>query len=141
MYALRLGGVLHGTVLREQRQGRHRLARQHAREVVEQGEGRAFDVGDDGRRQHLRLGTDALHQRFAGAQHQGRCRQADELESADALVDLNPGAPQHRRIDRVDVGAFVDRRLLGEAAQGLVGHIQRMAQLLVDPGHRAQVVA
>ena len=47
----------------------------------------------------------ALHRGFAGAQHDGRRRQADEFERAHALVQLRARAAQHGQVDGVDVRA------------------------------------
>ena len=139
--ALGLDRFLHCAVLREQRKRRHGLAAENAREEIEQRERRAFDVGDQLGRQRLRPGDASLHRRLARAQDDCRRRQADQLERADALVDLRARHAQHAGIDVVEVGAGDGFRILDEPAQRLVRRVERTAQLFLNPGDRAQVVA
>ena len=126
--------------MREERQRRDRLAAEQARQIVEQAERGVLEVGDELGRQRLRLGDAALDRALARAQHDRRRRQADQLERADALVHLRARGAQHAGVDRVDVGAGDGLGVLQEAPQRLVGRFERAAQLLVDPGDRAQVV-
>ena len=132
--------LLHRAVLREQSQRRDLLAGQHAAEEIEQAERSMLDIAHQLGCQRLRPADAALHGRFAGTQHGGRRRQADQLESAHALVDLRPRRAQHARIDGADVGAVDRLDILQEAAQRLVGGIERAAQLLEHPGDGADVV-
>ena len=83
------------------------LPREQAREVVEQREA----TRARGRRRapacsDVRLGdrTAAPRSRIARSTMRRR-RQADQLERADALVDLLARGAQHAGVDRVDVGA------------------------------------
>jgi hypothetical protein len=69
MDALGARGFLHLAVLREHRQRRDVLARQHAGDVVEQRERGVLEVVDDRARELVRLGDETLHRGLAGAQH------------------------------------------------------------------------
>ena len=138
--ALGAGGFLHGAVLREHRQRRHRLAGQQAGEIVEQRERSVLDLLDDRRRELVRLGDELLHQRLAGAQHQRGLGQADQLERAGALVDGAARTAQHGRVDGVDVGAADRLGLLQAAAQRLVRRLEGAAQFVLHPGQGAQVI-
>ena len=140
MDALGLDRFLHRAIGREERQRRDLLAREQARQVVEQAERGVLEVGDELGRERLRLGDAALDRRLAGAQDDRRGRQADQLERADALVDLRARRAQHAGVDRIDVRAGDRLGVLQEAAQRLVRGLERAAQLLVDPGDRAEVV-
>ena len=134
------GRFLHRAVLREQRQRGHRLAGQHAVEVVEQRERGALDVVDHQRGELVRLAHITLHRGFAGAQHHGRGRQAHEFERTHALVDLGARAAQHGRVDGFDVGAGERFGFFDETAQRFVRRIERAAQLFVHPRQGAEVV-
>jgi hypothetical protein len=125
--ALGLDRFLDRAVLREQRQRGDVLAGEDARQVVEQGERRPLDVGHELGRERLRPADAALHRVFAGAQHHRGGRQADQLERADALVDLRTGGAQHAGIDAVEVGAGDRLQVLDEAAQRLVRGVERAA--------------
>ncbi len=133
-------GFLHGAVLREHRQRRHDLARQHARQVVEQRERGLFKVVDDQGGELVRLGDEALNSGFASTQHGGSSRQADEFECAHALVNLLTRGAQHRRVDGIDVRAGHGLGFLDESAQRFVRSIERATQFVVYPREGTQVV-
>ena len=139
MHAVRAGQFLHRTVLGEQRQRRHRLAREQAGQVVEQRE-RGLLQRVDGRSVELdRAAGELLQRSLAGAQHLRRRGQAHEFQRAHALVDLRARAAQHARIDRVGVRIGDRVRFLEIAAHRLVRRLERTAQLVMDPGQRRQV--
>ena len=130
-----------GAVLREQHHRRDGLARQLTRQEVQQRERHPLDDLD---RRHVDdggLADHALHGAFAGAQHIGHRRQADQFECAHALVQLCARTAQHRRVDGVELGAVHGVGFLQVAAQGLVRRFQRAAQLAVHPCQRTEVVA
>ena len=140
MDALGLDRLLDRAVGREQRERRDLLAGKQAREVVEQAERRVLDVGDELGRERLGLGDAALDRGLARAQDDRRGRQADQLERADSLVDLRARGSQDAGVDGIDVRAGDGLGVLQETAQRLVRGLERAAQLLVDPGDRAEVV-
>ena len=140
MHAVGAGEQLHRAVLREQRHRRHRLAHEHAREVVEQRERGLLDGLDRAHVDDGGLGRHALHRGFAGAQHVRGRRQPDELQRTHALVDVHARRAQHRRIDGVDIGAAQRLGFLQVAPQRLVRRLQRLAQFAMHPGQRAEVV-
>ena len=139
--AVGTGRVLHGLILREKRQCRHRLARQHARQIVKQRKRRPLDVIHHAAGQQLGFDHRALQHVFTGPQQGGSGTQPDHFQSAHALVQLLSRGAQHRRIHRVKVGACHRIGFFDKAAQGLVGRFQRTTQLDVNPGHGAQVAA
>ncbi len=138
--ALGAGQLLELAERREQRQRGHRLARQAARQVVEQREGAVLDHLDRGGIELLGALRKTLDRRLAGAQQHGAGLQAHQLERTGALVELLPRLAQHTGVDRIDVGAADRLAFLDVAAQGLVGRLERLAQLFMDPRDRAQVV-
>ena len=135
------GGLLHNTILRKHRQRRHRFAGQQPTQVIEQSKRCMFDVGDQRRGEHVRLGSNAQKQRFAGAQNGCRCRKPDHFEGAHALMNLRARNAQHGGVDRIDVGAGRRLGFLDKTAQRLVRRFQRAPQLVVHPGQSAEVVA
>ena len=141
VHAVGAGQLLQVAVLREQRHRRQRLAGDHARQVVHQREGAALDRLHRLQRDERGLAHQALHRRLAGAQQARRRRQADQLERAHALVDLHARRAHHRRIDAVDVGSAQRLGFLQVAPQRLVRRLERLAQLALHPGQRADVVA
>jgi len=141
MDALGLDAFLHRAVRGEERERRDALAGEQPAQVVEQRERRLLEIGDELGRERLRLGDRALHRSLARAQHDRRRGQADQLERADALVDLRARGAQHAGVDRVDVGAGDRLGILQEAAQRLVRGLERTPQLFVDPRDRAEVIA
>ena len=138
--AVGAGDLEHGTVLGEHRQRRHRLARQHARQVVEQRERCTLDVFNGGQRHRLWLGDKSNHRGFAGAKDRGRSAQPDQFEGADTLMDLDPRATQDGRVDHVDIRGSERFGFLQVASQRLVRILQRAAQFVMHPRQRAEVV-
>ena len=141
MHAVGACCLLDCAVLREQRQGRYRLACEQACDEVEQGERSALDVFDHRQAELVRPARVAVHGGFAGAQHRGHGRQADEFKRTHALVDLRARGPQHDRIDSVEVGRTERLGLLDKAPQRLVRSVEGTAQFLVHPRQGAEVVA
>jgi hypothetical protein len=141
MDALGLDALLHRPVRREQRKRRDALAGEQPAQVVEQRKRRLLEIGDELCRERLRLGDRALHCGFARPQHDRRSRKADQLERADALVDLRPCGAQHAGVDGIDVGAGDRLGVLQEPPQRLVRRLERAPQLFVDPRDRTEIVA
>ena len=139
MHAVGSGKLLHRTVLREQCQRRHGLAREQAGQVVEQRERSLLQRVHRRRVELDRPAGELLQRGFAGAQHL-RCRgQPHQLERTHTLVDLGTCAAQHARVDRVGVGIGHRGRFLEISAHGLVRRLERAAQLVMDPGQCRQV--
>jgi hypothetical protein len=141
VHAVGTGNLLHSAVLREQHHRRHRLAGELAADEIEQRERGLFDRLHRRHVQQRRFADQALHGRFARAQHVGHRRHAHELERAHALVQLRARGAQHGRIDGVDVRGTRGVGFFQITAQRLVRVFERTAQLAVHPRECAQVVA
>ncbi len=138
--AVSAGQFLHGAVLGEQGQRRHRLVGQQAGQVVEQRERGLLDRVGGGRVERHRAPAELLQRGLVGPQHLRRCGQAHQFECADPLVQLCARRAQHTRVDRIDVRAGQGLGLLQVTADGLVRRFQRPSQFVVDPRQGAQVV-
>ena len=129
--------LLQRPVLREQRQGRHRLAGQPPVDQFKQRKRGALEhTNADGRdqsgpRAELEQGG------LGGAQQIGGGAEAHQFEHTHALVQLRTCLAQHGRVDRVELGQL--GRLFQVAIERLVGQLQRAAQLIVHPGQRTEV--
>ena len=135
----RASQFLQRLVLREQRQRRHRLAGQAPLDEIQQREAATLQRFDRSRGDQLGPGADALQCGLGGAGQLGGRPQAHDLEHAHALVQLVARLAQHGGVDGVEVATL--GLLLQVAAQGLVGQLERAAQLVTHPRQGAQVFA
>ena len=135
------GQLLQGLVLRKHGQRRHRLASQQAAQVVEQRKGGPLQGLHRRRSDQLGPRAQAQQRRLAGPQQVRRRAHADQFKHAYALVELCPRLAQHRRIDRVQLRGFGRQCLLQVPAQRLGRDFERLAQFVVHPGQRAEVIA
>ena len=139
MHAFTSHQFQHLTVLREQRHRRRRLALQHAFEVFSQGKTGTLHLVCRIVAAQLGPLDKLLCQRLHDAQHFRGSAQTDHLEGTDRLVQLLARNPQLAGIQVGQVGTARQLSVTHEAAQGLGGAVERLAELVQDPRERPQV--
>ena len=85
------------------------------------------------------LNSKLLDGRFHGPKHVRRRHQSNHLQGADRLVHVLTRHAQLACIDRSQVGTSGGLGIPYIALERLVGDFKRLAQLIQNPGQRAQV--
>ncbi|MFD2301333.1 hypothetical protein ACFSPA_21750 [Paracidovorax citrulli] len=81
-----------------------------------------------------------LHRRFHGAQHEGRRAHAHHLQRAAGLVQLLARDAQRPGVQRGEIGLARGLGIAHEAAHGLDGAVERLAQLIQHPGQGPEIL-
>ncbi len=139
MHTFGRGQLLHLPVLRKQRHGLNGLVVEHRLQVFDQGKTGPLDLACGLLVAHLWTLHETLHRGFHRPQHLGRREQAHHLQGANGLMQLLASDPQRTRVHRLQVVTAGSFRLAHEALDGLVGRVERLAQLVEHPGQRTEV--
>ena len=127
-------------VLRKQGDGRHWLACQHAFQIGDEREARAFD--DVGRFVRAQLGAlhIFLHCGFERTQDQRWRHHAHHVQRAAGLVQLLARHAQWTHVQGSKIGFASDFGITHKTAHGLDCGVQRFAQFIKHPRERTQVL-
>ncbi|MDT4875614.1 hypothetical protein FQZ97_1109920 [compost metagenome] len=125
--------------MRKQRHGLNGLVVEHRLQVFDQGKTGPLDLACGLLVAHLWTLHETLHRGFHRPQHLGRREQAHHLQGANGLMQLLASDPQRTRVHRLQVVTAGSFRLAHEALDGLVGRVERLAQLVEHPGQRTEV--
>ncbi len=117
----------------------HRLVVEHGLEILDQREAGTFDPGRCLFVTGVGLLHEALKRGFHATQHLRRRAQADDFERSHVLVQLLTRHAQRSRIDRLQIAVARLLVLTHESPNGLVGRIERFAQLFENPGERPEI--
>ncbi|VTY39772.1 Uncharacterised protein [Xylophilus ampelinus] len=134
MHPLVAHQLQHVAVLREQRDRRHRLARQHGLQEIGDREAGLLDLLHRGLGAARGLVDEALRCEFHRAEHHGRRWVAHQAQGPHGLVQL---LARHAQQARVQLGHLAV--LAGMATQGLARAFERFLDLADDPGQRPEV--